>query len=199
MSINLNEITSRQKLIMAKGLLDYQYIMDNWKNNNQDFQEIYYEFYLKSRWAVMKNPDNQKIYFDILQSISPSENLINIINDLYNKLPNKTYEFSIATKLLHTRNPLFPIYDSKIKEYLSKNENVEFWWDRKKGMSGKAAHNKDSKIDIITHDWNNLCQWYREFLKSPRGNQWVEWFDEHFKGNKISDVKKVDFIIFATN
>lgn len=31
MSINVSKITPRQKLTIAKGLCDYQYIMDNWE------------------------------------------------------------------------------------------------------------------------------------------------------------------------
>ena len=47
--ININAITSKQKLTIAKGLLDYQYIMQNWETNSADFQEVYYNFYLKQK------------------------------------------------------------------------------------------------------------------------------------------------------
>ena len=49
MKIDVNGITSRQKLVIAKGLCDYQYIMDNWKKDDVDFRDVYYEFYLKAR------------------------------------------------------------------------------------------------------------------------------------------------------
>ena len=63
MRIDLEKITPRQKLTIAKGLCEYEYIMNNWQNNDLDFREVYYEFYLKARWAVMSNPNNNIPYF----------------------------------------------------------------------------------------------------------------------------------------
>jgi hypothetical protein len=40
MKIELEKITPRQKLKIAKGLCDYQYIMDNWQVNDDDFQDV---------------------------------------------------------------------------------------------------------------------------------------------------------------
>lgn len=34
----------------------------------------------------------------------------------------------IAAKLLHTRSDQIPIYDSKIRSYLIRQENVQLWW-----------------------------------------------------------------------
>lgn len=34
----------RQKLTIAKGLCDYQYIIGNWQTKDADFQAVYYEF-----------------------------------------------------------------------------------------------------------------------------------------------------------
>ena len=66
MYIDVEKITPRQKLIIAKGLCDYQYIMDNWQKNDADFQAVYYEFYLKARWAVMNKTSNSQPYFEKL-------------------------------------------------------------------------------------------------------------------------------------
>jgi len=198
--ININKITSRQKLIIAKGLLDYQYIMDNWHTNSMDFQEVYYDFYLKARWSVMSNPNNNEPYFSKLQSIKADANLIDIIIDLKKIMAQQSLEFSLSTKLLHTRNPNFPIYDSKVRIYLSEQENVEFWWGQtNRKMYGNLAPKNTTKINKIKHDWENLCSWYNEFLDSQRGKTWVAWFDSNFPYYKnISNVKKIDFIIFAT-
>ena len=45
MRIDVERITPRQKLTIAKGLCEYEYIMENWKNDDTDFREVYYEFY----------------------------------------------------------------------------------------------------------------------------------------------------------
>lgn len=200
MYIDVNKITPRQKLIIAIGLCEYQYIMENWQKNDADFQDVYYEFYLKARWAVMNKPNNKIPYFQKLQSISPTDDLMDILDSLKIEMENKSYEFSLGSKLLHTRNISFPIYDSKVRAYLSKEEDVEFWWHRTAGMSGSSAPRGTSERDKIKHDWSELCKWYAMFLQSSRGEQWIEWFNTNFPTYKsISDVKKIDFIIFATN
>lgn len=199
MVININDITPKQKLTIAKGLCDYQYIMDYWKTNDEDFKSVYYDFYLKARWSVMTRPENKTPYFDKLQSISPSENLMNIIMDLKEEMAQHDFEFSLSSKLLHTRNPSSSIYDSKVRKYLSEEECVELWWGgRNKRMFGNAAPRGTSDEDKIRHDWKNLCEWYSEFLLSERCAEWVEWFDSNFPNYKnISKTKKIDFIIFA--
>ena len=198
MKIDLHKITPKQKLVIAKGLCDYQYIMDNWRTNDTDFQEVYYEFYLKARWAVMRNPNNLKPYFAKLQSISPEDDLMDVLRSLKNEIEKGSTELSLGSKLLHTRNPSLPIYDSKVRDYLSKNENVNFWWQIPNKESG--APRGTSEVEKIRHDWQALHKWYDEFLPSERGQAWIIWFDQNFPNYaSISDIKKVDFIIFATN
>lgn len=198
MHIETLNITSMQKLTIAKGLCDYQFIMENWQTNSDDFKHVYYEFYLKARWAVMTNTNNSTPYFKILQKISPTQDLISIIKELNEEMENKSFEFSLGSKLLHTRNPMVPIYDSKVKKYLSKEENVELWWNRSKDMYGSPAPKGTSELDKIKHDWINLYEWYSQFLSSSRGKDWVDWFDNNFPAYKsISNVKKIDFVIFA--
>ena len=82
------------------------------------------------------------------------------------------------------------------REYLMNEENVGFWWH----TTGSSAPRGISEREKIKHDWAALCNWYAEFLPSSRGKQWIEWFNASFPTYKhISDIKKVDFIIFATN
>lgn len=201
MPIEINNITSRQKLTIAKGLCDYQFIMENWQTNSEDFKAVYYEFYLKARWSVMTKPSNIVPYFKKLQSISPNDDLMDIILDLKEEMEQHGFEFSLSSKLLHTRNPATPIYDSKVRKYLSEEENVEFWWgERNKKMFGKPAPRGTSEEEKIKHDWVNLCEWYNQFLLSKRCKEWIEWFDNNFPNYKnISNIKKIDFIIFARN
>ncbi len=197
--MELSSITSLQKLTIAKGLCDYQFIMENWQTNSEDFKTVYYDFYLKARWTVMTKSSNSIPYFKKLQSISPTDDLMNIMIDLKEEMNQHDFEFSLSSKLLHTRNPSSPIYDSKVREYLSKEEDVEFWWARNKGMYGKPAPRGTSEYEKIKHDWISLCEWYDQFLLSNRCKEWIEWFDNNFPNYKtISSVKKIDFIIFAT-
>lgn len=66
-------------------------------------------------------------------------------------------------------------------------------------MYGEAAPRKTSEYDKIKHDWINLCDWYKDFISSDRGKEWIKWFDENYPNHiDISNIKKIDFIIFAT-
>lgn len=197
MKIDVNMITPKQKLTIEKGLCDYQYIMDNWQVNDSDFQNVFYDFYLKARWSVMTKPSNKKLYFQKLQSISPKNSLLDILIDLKDKMEKSSYEFSLASKLLHTRNDMSPIYDSKVRIYLSQEENVNFWWQIPLKVSGAPRGTSD--IKKIEHDWSELKCWYTSFISSQKGKQWIDWFNINFPNyTYISDIKKVDFIIFAT-
>jgi coproporphyrinogen III oxidase len=144
----------------------------------------------------MSNPNNNIPYFEKLQTISPQDALMDILDSLKDEMEKHSYELSLGSKLLHTRNPAMPIYDSKVREYLTKEENVPFWWH----VTGSSAPRGTAEREKIKHDWTELCNWYTMFLPSPRGKQWMDWFDSNFPTYRhISDVKKVDFIIFATN
>lgn len=195
--IKVSQINDRQKLIIEKGLCDYSYIMTHWQVEGEeyDFREVYYDFYLKAR-PEMRKPGNADPYFKKLKSIGPADDLLSILDDLKQTMESKSDEFSFATKLLHTRNDKSPIYDSKIKEYLSNVEGVDFWWyntpKAKDDAYGKSQREK------IAHDWEELNKWYDNFITSKRGIEWIRWFDTNFpKYVGISDVKKIDFIIFS--
>lgn len=195
--IDVSRITAREKLIIAKGLLDYCFIMNNWKNNDDDFKKVYYDYYLKARWSVMHLPENKNPYFDKLQSINPDDDFMDILYDLKKNMGSNSYEFSLGTKLLHTRNSSKPIYDSKVCKYLKNEENVDFWWHNSPRVRGNSRGLCEK--EKIKHDWNLLNEWYNIFLTSSEGKKWVQWFDDNFPTYaKISNVKKVDFIIFAT-
>ena len=197
MLLDLSLITNRQKLTIAKGLLDYQYIMNYWKTDcvnadttiQEDFRSVYYGFYLKARWAKMSNGEYQNEYFQLLHS-SPQHDLMTIIDIFKNK--SGDYEFSICSKLLHTINPTFPIYDSKVRNFLKNKVGLDFWY-----LTGRKAFKTTE--EKIKNDWTLLCTWYRDFIKTTEGKDWIAWFDVNFPSfQSISDVKKIDFIIFAT-
>lgn len=197
--VDLEDITELQKLKIEKGLCDYRYIMNNWKKNDADFQKVYYDFYLKSRWALTKNAYFKKKYFCLLSNIPSDTNVVELVRVFHEDKRIGSYELSIISKMVHTVNPYSPIYDSAVREFLVKKCHLNLWWqtsnihgDRPKGISN---------IKKIEHDWNIICEWYERFLNSSESERWLKWFDENFPTYKddISKVKKIDFIIYATN
>lgn len=196
--INFEEVNDRQKLELKKALLDYQFIMKNIDNvKNRDFQDVYYKFYLSARWAVYGNQENRTKYFEVLNNCKDETDLGKIVETLHDELnninsPKKVigYDFSVATKMLHTHHPEMPIYDSKIHNYLSKFEDVSFKWQNVE---------PDKKVEQIKEDYQNLVDWYKKFQESDEGKNWIAWFNDNFPDldKEISGVKKIDFIIFA--
>ena len=195
--INLNEISDRQIMEMKIGLLQYDYIQTKFSRHmdNEDFRDVFTNFYLSSQ-GRMRLPENRKPFFEIMFNCDSNIDLIELVNYLYEVLPIDMYEFSFATKLLHTVNNQSPIYDSKVFKYLKKEEQVDFWDIQ--GAKKDRYGNEISKIEKIKNNWDRLNDWYRIFLPSSRGRSWIDWFDSNFPTYAhISDVKKIDFIIFS--
>lgn len=197
--IDPKNATKKQMLELEKTLLDYQFIMDNKysadEKSKEDFKDVYYKFYLSARWAVYANKENRKKYFEVFEEQKETTELIKIVQALHDKLNNDSYDFSVATKILHTHHPENPIFDSKVQKYLdslAKKENREkFYW-------GKDLKNGKDKLKQIEHDWELLNKWYENFQKSDEGKDWIDWFNNEFPDYKdISNVKKIDSIIFA--
>lgn len=62
MQINLTSITDRQILELERSLLDYEYIQAHCSTpNNKDFQDVYYRFYLKARYAQIGKKVEQTV------------------------------------------------------------------------------------------------------------------------------------------
>ena len=144
----------------------------------------------------MKLPGNRIPFFEKLFHCKKEQDLIDLVIYLHDNLALADYEFSFATKLLHTVNPDSPIYDSKVYKYLKKEERVDFW--NIQAIRRDARGREIDKIEKIAHNWDRLTLWYSYFLASKRGEKWIKWFDKNFPSYAhISNVKKIDFIIFS--
>lgn len=197
MPINLTSITDRQILELGRALLDYEYIQAHCSTpTNKDFQDVYYRFYLKARHTQVGQIGGSKCtaYFNILGNTTGKEDLADMLKELNSKGVSEVLEFSIGSKLLHTKNTNSPIYDSKVAKYLKHEEMLDLWW-------GKALKKGQTKYQQFQHDWKMIKDWYDNFIKNdPRYKQWISWFDSKFPQHKnISNVKKIDFIIFIFN
>lgn len=196
--IDVNKITERQKLTIRNGINTYMFIMAHRDEDDDDFREVYYSYYLTARSAVFakkkmnketkKKEDNPnwEAYFSLLHKTDGHESLMSIVEELQKGLVQQSLEFSFATKLLHTKNNQMPIYDSKIRKYLKEAEKKVFKTEKK------------NSLENIQTDWDTLVNWYDDFQKTKEAKEWITWFDSNFpEGKEISAVKKIDTIIFA--
>ena len=196
--IKIDNISDRQKMEIKVGLLQYKYIQDryndltkNGKKADEDFIDVYTNFYLKSQ-GIMKLPENRRRYFKLLfnRTELKSMDFKELLNNLKvcQKRKDKKlemYEFSFVTKLLHTAYPEdYPIYDSKVFNYLKDDPDVDL-----KRIIG------ENKIEKIEHNWDELNKWYKNFNGKE---EWIKKFNELFpEFENISWYKKIDFIIFS--
>lgn len=206
--ININNITPNQILKIETGLLYYKYIMDGPgvfrrqpDPKDKDFREVFTSFYLSSL-GLLKNPNLNDAFFNAMEvcqnrsmSFLHPWDVVKILNNHLGPAV-KPFQFSFATKIIHTLDPNLPIYDSKIRDYLRKNEGQKFLFDRRKD---KTSNNLAEAT--IGKDWETLKKWYENFLKTNEAKEWIKWFDNQFSGSRkprwISPVKKIDFIIWA--
>ena len=209
--LNPNQINERQKLKIKLGLLQYDYIMKQKSNQyNQDFQKVYTDFYLSSQRIA-----SQHAYFDGFSKFDSNTIVTEIEEYLFQNLTKidkegkvtnlGLHEFSFSTKMLHTIDDSKPIFDSLIEDYLKNEEGLDLWWSNRHYKIKKGYTVKQ----IIENDWKLLSDWYSDRLKEinlrkGNGYDWIDWFDKEFgnfmkanKISKVSDVKKIDFMIIA--
>ena len=192
MLIDINKVTEKQKLLIRNGLNTYIFIMKNKNKIDDDYKEVFGDFYFSSQPA-MKRSENIDKYFEIMKNCDGKENVAELVIRLKHELPINKYEFSFTTKLIHTINDSLPIYDSIVRNYLIKNYGLNF------KFNNNQSKNEEIKRKCIKDDWNLLIKWYNDFLKTELSKEWIKWFDNEFpdSGKNISNIKKIDFIIYA--
>ncbi len=94
-------------------------------------------------------------------------------------------EPSFCSKLIHTFNPNLPIWDSFILRSL--------------GFNVPNLKNSNKKIDICVKIYNMICREFKTHLDDSGVKAAIEDFDKEFSDYKseISDVKKLDFILWS--
>jgi hypothetical protein len=189
-SNNLNAIIAN---IAHESVDVYQYLKTEFENidvsENYFFQFVFRSFYgLDS--AGLKH-DFKKKYFELLQlnKGNPSPDFRSIIKQLYeikNIKEKESLQISFTSKLIHTLQNDYPIYDSKVASlmrfpYLPSSVNI------------------DDRIDGYMRQIEELKGLYSSIEKNLDKKFLIE-FDTHFKNQlktPISIQKKIDFILWS--
>jgi len=173
---------------IEKGLFKYKEIMSLFKcSDNIDKDEVlqrrYKTFYKMN--TARKDVQFYKIYFRVLKKVK-DDNSIDILSVLQElkRISNKN-EISFASKLLATVNPKLPIWDSRVRNRVNEMSDLKL----------KASYRS---IEECVQAYNSLVSWYREFMKTDRAKEMIAEFDSHFPNQKITSIKKVDFIFWQT-
>ncbi|MBC7525075.1 MAG: hypothetical protein H7239_11630 [Flavobacterium sp.] len=193
--INFIEIENNSNIIKniefesieTYNFLKNEFIKTNVKENYL-FQFVYRSFYRLDN-AGLKQEFKVK-YFEIFEEIRSQENINvkTILLELYQfpcvnpKIIN-SFQFSFTTKMLNMIDNNIPIYDSKV-------ENV-FNWKR------FNENDFNMKFEFYSKRLNTIKETYNEIIEKKLLPKTMSEFDIKFKNHNLSDIKKLDFIIWS--
>lgn len=141
------------------------------------FQRIFNAFY-----RVRRNAQWRKAYYDLFETAkNGSPSFETIIRAMYETTGN--IEASFSSKMLATINPDMPIWDRYVVQNLCLH------------MKGKT---KEAQLDCAVGLYEQMADWYGQFLKTENGRDCIEAFDRTLPGYTwMSDVKKIDFYLWS--
>lgn len=180
-NIDINEVEVAL-LKIKPGLEKYMDIIQRLHKVNvkedREFQKLYNGFYrLRQR-----KPEFYEMYYEYLEDNKNNEvEFEEVIKYIYEKTGR--VEASFASKLVANINPNKPIWDSVVLGNLK---------------IGKPKQYKKSDIRIkeSIESYNLLEEKYDEILSSNSAKILIDLFDKSYKDTGISDIKKIDFILW---
>ena len=171
-----------QKPGLKKGIEKYRYIMQQLNRVDVaadiEFQKAYKTFY----YLRFCSQDFCKQYFKLMQQLKNNtkldfETVFDKVKTFQQKNGKDTNQISFSSKLAHTINPSNPIWDSIVT-----NEN----------HFNLCCDNVDTAVAV----YNEYKTKFNDYLSSSIGQELIKIFDEYLPNSGISDVKKIDFILW---
>lgn len=170
---------------VSKGIETYNTIMGRFNEtdvtSDGEFQKVFRDFYQMRRFY---NDDFARHYFSIMEQLKGHSEVSFKMAFERIKHINGSAEMSFSSKMIHTFNPKFPIWDSVV--------TTDHF-----GIIAPSA-SKDWSIRepaCVKRYELYMCAFYN-YMKSDEGRMLIDCFDEQFPGADISDVKKIDFILW---
>jgi hypothetical protein len=167
------------------GLKKYKLIMSIFKqtdvSNDRNFQKMYNGFY-----RVRRNQDWCILYYNYMQEMKESkyevlfENTLKYIFDQTQRI-----EPSFSSKLVATINDSLPIWDKFVLQ------NTGF-------RPPNNLLSNEERIKNCLTTYNQIILWYEEALKCDSVIEAINLFDKKYPESGISDIKKIDLILWQT-
>lgn len=174
------EKTKRIIQNIEPGLKKYKSIMDNFHkvdvSKDVEFQREFNGFY-----RIRQRPKYfYSTYYSLLEKCKTEPlGFSEILKTLYKEIDR--FEASFSSKLLATIDPSMPIWDIFVLENLN--------------LKRPAQYSK-SRFDDTVKLYNKIVQWYDKIIISEEGRLMLEIFDNKYPKSGISNVKKIDFILW---
>lgn len=167
---------------LRAGLASYKFIMERLHrtdvSTDRQFQSVFRDFYRMRRFY---SDDFARHYFQLLEHLKSSRNMSFRMAMERIKHIQGTYEMSFSSKMTHTIDPQHPIWDSVVT-------NQHF------GIRAPSDR----------RDWEEACcrrydlfeDRFYDYMSSEEGKTVIRLFDEQFPDAGITDVKKIDFVLW---
>ena len=163
-------------------LSQYQYIMQSLHTvntaNDLDFQRHYNGFYRVQR----RKPEFYAFYYSLLEKYKTQRvSFSDILQEIY--CNTHRVEASFSSKMLSVIDPSHPVWDKYVLTNLS--IRAPYYYDR-------------NRIQKIIDIYDEIVSWYTSFLKTTEAKTLIQKFDTYYPNTGITDLKKIDFIIWQT-
>lgn len=161
------------------GVNKYICIMELFKSSDvskdEEFKRQYRNFY-KVR---MKN-DYYNLYCEYMQKNRNKEVAFeDVLKYLYEKTGR--IEASFSSKLVATIDSSKPVWD----KFVMKNTGIKV-----------PSYGTRGRLEKCLHAYEELEAWYRVVLNSSEGKKLIAEFDKKYPNANISDLKKIDFVLW---
>jgi hypothetical protein len=148
-------------------------------SKDRDFQTKCNGFY-KIR---QRSPEFYQAYYTFLEKHKSQKNVPAFTEVLEFLYRFDRLEVSFASKLLATLDPNLPVWDQYVLKNLKKN--APGWWLA-----------KEKRIQRAGEIYTDIRHWYNDFIPGEEGRKWIKWFDEQSPDVNITEVKKIDLILW---
>lgn len=174
----INGILKKPEL--AEGLNKYMWIQKHLYgcdvSQDEEFQRRYNGFYRMRQ----RNAEFYKVYYEFMEEnkdLKPSfAEAVHYLNHRLRRL-----EASFASKLVATLDTDKPVWDSVILKNIGLKQPCS------------SGSNREQKIVDV---YNELEKWYQRYMLSEEGKQITDSFNKQFPDIDISDVKKIDLVLW---
>lgn len=167
---------------LKAGLEKYQYIMGRFRkvdvSEDTEFQSVYRDFYQMRRFY---SDEFARKYFRLMEQLKGMDGVTFKMAFERVKHIQCTYETSFSSKMAHTFNPQTPIWDKIVT-----TDHFGF-----RSPTGQKDREQKTVRRFEEYSWK-----FRGYMKSKEGQMFIGMFDKAFPDSGISDVKKIDFILW---
>jgi hypothetical protein len=164
-----------------RGLSQYFWLQERVRScdvrQNQEFQTRFVVFYRVRRNALWKTN-----YFALLERAKVTGiDFSAALAELMRLTGN--IEASFASKLVASLDPSTPVMDKFVLEYFGLR------------LPNWGSPDREAKVVGV---YRELCGRYGQLMQSPMGTMIGELFDRKYPGRAISELKKVDLVLWQT-